>query len=153
MSRNQTHIADRSDLIHTSAACVLLWLLSKPQTLGARRDMEGPQSTWTDQGHVPRKRCRQEVSSPTAYRPHWKCWCPPSPPQPPGCPAHPPLAPKLFPSSLPCPPPPSASKAWARPASISQKKPGEAQGCCPRNPDERMAGWALFIFPVIRKSH
>lgn len=80
MSRNQTHIADRSDLIHTSAACVLLWLLSKPQTLGARRDMEGPQSTWTDQGHVPRKRCRQEVYSPTAYRPHWKCWCPPSPP-------------------------------------------------------------------------
>ena len=80
MSRNQTHIADRSDLIHTSAACVLVWLLSKSQTLGTRRDMEGPQSTWTDQGHVPRKRCRQEVSSPTAYRPQWKCWCPPSPP-------------------------------------------------------------------------
>lgn len=56
------------------------------------------------------------------------------------------------PSSYPFPAPPLLSKAWKRPASISQQTE-EAQGCCPRNPDYRMAGWALFVFPVIRKSH
>lgn len=54
----------------------------------------------------------------------------------------------LFPhSTLPL------QKAWVKPASVSQRKPEEAQGCCPRNPDQRMAGWVLFVFPVIRKSH
>lgn len=44
---------------------------------------------------------------------------------------------------FPLPAPPLLLEGWVTPASISQQKPKEAQGCCPRNPDYKVIGQAV----------